>query len=140
MSPEWILSLQLLSKHHFNSKHLLGVLNWHLLRCGIMHKHLFINLSPLTVPLFIRHLLLHSNLLVSSSPCLLNVSSPPCFCWDCTTYSHECICVILPMQLRQTYLSILGWGGGCNGPSSIKRRMTSKRGGERGGGWMALRK
>lgn len=48
---EWI-SLQPLSKHHFNLKHLLGVVNWHLPRRGT-HKHSFIHLSPLTFPLFI---------------------------------------------------------------------------------------
>lgn len=40
------IPLQRLSKHHFNSKHLLGVLNWHLLRCG-MHKRSFT--SPLSL-------------------------------------------------------------------------------------------
>lgn len=38
---------------------------------------------------------------------------PPLVCFspeDYTTYSHEYICVILPMQLRQTYLRILGGG------------------------------
>lgn len=40
------IPLQRLSKHHFNSKHLLGVLNWHLLRCG-MHKRSFS--SPLAL-------------------------------------------------------------------------------------------
>lgn len=121
---KWI-PLQPLSKHHFNLKHLLGVVNWHLPRHG-MHKHSFINLSPLTFPLFIC--LPQSPPFPLPFPCLLSFIAllpafllsllfpfchpplpPVCFSpEDYTTYSHEYICVILPMQLRQTYLRILG--------------------------------
>lgn len=114
--------LQSLSEHHFNSKHSLGVVNWHLPRRG-MHKHSFINLSPLTFPLFVC--LSQSPPFPLPFPCLLlallspsvplfpfhHPPNPPSLSispWDYTTYSHEYICVILFVQLRQTYLRILG--------------------------------
>lgn len=129
-----------LFKHHFNLKHLLGVVNWHLPRNG-MHKHSFINLSTLTFPYFIclpqpppfplpfSCLCFHFSffsLPSSSVPCFPSATSPLCLLLpiDYTTYSHEYICVILLMQLRQTYLRILGGKSGfCNAPSSIKKSL-----------------
>ena len=124
-----------LFKHHFNLKHLLGVVNWHLPRCGT-HKHAVINVSALTFPLLICFrlsslFLLPFSCLPCSSPCTLVHplypfchTSPPSVCLspeDYTTYSHERICVILPLQLRQTYLRILGGGSVfCDAPSCMR--------------------
>lgn len=137
-----------LSKHHFNSKHSLGVVNWHLPRRGV-HKHSFINRSPLTFPLFIC--LPQSTPSPLPFPCLLSFlallpafslslplpfrhhpPTPACFSpEDYTTYSHEYICVISSHAATSDLLKDPERGEGrcfgaffffffCNAPSTMK--------------------
>lgn len=130
---EWI-PLQGLSKHHFNLKHLLGVLNWHLLRYS-MHKRSFISLSPLTVSLSISHLPFHSHHLVSSSSCHFAQSHFPFATSPFCLFLHHLLSWMhLHHTSHATTSDLLkdpsrgGWGLSvfCNGPSSIKRRMSSR--------------
>ena len=119
------LPLQPPSKHHFNWKHLLGVVNWHLPRRGL-HKHSFINLSPLShapsSSVSLSRLPLHSHFLVSFHFSLSSPTPPQ-------TPPHPPLSVPLlrttpptpmnasasffPLQLRQHLLKDPwgGWGG-----------------------------
>lgn len=140
LNPSGSSSLQPLSKNHFNLKHWLGVVNWHLLHTNIHSSICPLSHSP-SSSVSLSHLSFHSCFLVSfhfhtfcllaRSPVLL-LPLPPPVCSspaEYTTYSNEYICVILPMQLRQPYIMILGGKNVfCYAPSSIKASMWSVKG------------